>query len=77
MINFYEGTFVQIEGLQRYFILAEKFKIICIFIIHFETLYNGELDTTIIKLSKKYWHLVLYLANSLLFPILCDLDQID
>ena len=77
MIIFYEGTFVQIKGFQRSFILAENFKIIPIFIIHFETLYNGELHSTIIKPSNKYWHLILCLANSLTFPIPCDLDQIE
>ena len=77
MIIFYEGTFVQIKGFQHSFILAENFKIIPIFIIHFDTLYNGELHSTIIKPSNKYWHLILCLANSLTFPISCDLDQID
>ena len=67
--NFYEGTFVQIKGFQRSFILAEIFKIIPILIIQFETLYNGELHSTIIKPSNKYWHLILCLANSLTFTI--------
>ena len=74
---FYEGTFVQIKGFQRSFILAENFKIIPILIFHFETLYNGEIYSTINKLSNKYWHLILCLTNSLTFPIPCDLDQIE
>ena len=76
MIIFYEGIFVQIKGFQRSFILAENFKITPIFINHFETLYNGELPSTIIKPSNKYWYLILCLSNSLTFPIPCDLDQI-
>ena len=73
MIIFYEETFVQIKGFQHSFILAK----IPVFVIHFETLYNGELHSTIIKPGKNYCHLILCLANSLTFPIPCDLDQIE
>ena len=77
LIIFYEEAIIQIKGFQRSFILAKNFKIIPIFIFHFETLFNSKLHSTRFKPSNKYWHLFLCLVNNLTFTISCDLDQIE